>query len=380
MFKSRCILRLALGISLASIFPFTEPSPVQATNQKVLRVGTVDNYLPCSDNVDGRHIGLSVDLWRTIAERLKIHYEISTVPTFNSGVDLASRNKYDVIASCHNITKERLKKVEYSTPYRQDGLAVLSKKTFALSDILIFRILSDRYLIGSLISLCAICYIGSLVVHKANHPQTSGQDAESGNNKNLFKTFTKFLVGEYGVETINKGVPVVILFFFLRLAFITTLVGSSVTEIFRSEKAVDSNKITNSQLIQMFKDGLAVQSGTVQELWLQDRIDKMQVSEALRAKIISINSAESELVDLLERGKVNHLLSETTLLNTFRSQLERPNDFYISVEDPVKEFQAFVFGRNLPRSYVKLINMSITDLVNKGEVNRLTEMWKDKVY
>ena len=288
------------------------------------------------------HVGLSVDLWRTIAERLKIHYEISTVPTFNSGVILQAEINMMSFLSQHN--ERKTKKVEYSTPYRQDGLAVLSKKTFALSDILIFRILSDRYLIGSLISLCAICYIGSLVVHKANHPQTSGLDAESGNNKILFKTFTKFLVGEYGVETINKGVPVVILFFFLRLAFITTLVGSSVTEIFRSEKAVDSNKITNSQLIQMFKDGLAVQSGTVQELWLQDRIDKMQVSEALRAKIISINSAESELVDLLERGKVNHLLSETTLLNTFRSQLERPNDFYISVEDPVEEFQAFVFG------------------------------------
>ena len=380
MYKSRCILRLALGISLASIFPFTEPSPVQATNQKVLRVGTVDNYLPCSDNVNGRHIGLSVDLWRTIAERLKIHYEISTVPTFNSGVDLASSNKYDVIASCHNITKERLKKVEYSTPYRQDGLAVLSKKRFNLSDVLIFRILSDRYLLGSLISLCIVCYMGSLIVHRANRPISSYKDAKSGKNENLFRTFTKFLVGEYGVETIGKGVSVVILFFFLRLALITTLVSSSVTEIFKNEKPVDSNKITNSQLIDMFEDGLAVQSGTVQELWLQDRIEKMQVSDELRAKVVSIDSTESELVDLLDKGKVNHLLSETTLINNFRSQLNHPSDFYISVEDPVKDFQAFVYGPNLSKHYIQLINMSIADLVNNGEVNRLKEMWNNKFY
>ena len=92
---------------------------------------------------------------------------------------------------------------------------------------------------------------------------------QSWQQQKPFKTFTKFLVGEYGVETIKKESRS-LLFFFLRLAFITTCWLISDRNI-QERKAVDSNKITNSQLIQMFKDGLAVQSGTVQELWLQDR-------------------------------------------------------------------------------------------------------------
>ena len=91
----------------------------------------------------------------------------------------------------------------------------------------------------------------------------------------VFKIWTKFMVGEYGVDSVNKGAVVVIVFFFMRLAVITSLVGTSVTEVFRTEKALDSNQVRDSQLKQIIQDGVAVQSGTVQEDWLNARIQKM---------------------------------------------------------------------------------------------------------
>ncbi|WP_269614451.1 hypothetical protein [Prochlorococcus marinus] len=45
--------------------------PISAEEKRVLKVGTVDNYLPCSDLVDGNFEGLSVDMWRAIAEKIK---------------------------------------------------------------------------------------------------------------------------------------------------------------------------------------------------------------------------------------------------------------------------------------------------------------------
>ena len=40
-----------------------------AAEIKTLQVGTVDNYLPCSDLTENSYEGLSIDLWRAIAEK-----------------------------------------------------------------------------------------------------------------------------------------------------------------------------------------------------------------------------------------------------------------------------------------------------------------------
>ena len=356
-------------------------TPARSQPDKIFRVGTVDNYLPCSDLVDGRYLGLSVDLWRTVAERLNIHYELKPIRTFNSGVELASNDQFDLIASCHNITKQRLELVEYSVPYREDGLAILSKKQYNfIDDFLLFRVLSDPFLLGSLAGLCFLSLVGSFIVYKFDRSHFLKQDSVHNPASRVFKIWTKFMVGEYGVDSMNKGVVVVIIFFFMRLAVITSLVGTSVTEVFRTEKALDSNQVRDSQLKQIIQDGVAVQSGTVQEDWLNARIDKMQLDSTLKSKVLSFDAAESELVKALNSGKVSHLLSEVTLLNTFRTGLSDPDDYYISVEDPVKEFQAFVFGSNLPPHYKKSINMALAELINLGEVHRLENLWKGRLY
>ena len=58
--------------------------PISAEEKRVLKVGTVDNYLPCSDLVDGNFEGLSVDMWRAIAEKNKIHYDLSICLLYTS--------------------------------------------------------------------------------------------------------------------------------------------------------------------------------------------------------------------------------------------------------------------------------------------------------
>ena len=88
--------------------------PISAEEKRVLKVGTVDNYLPCSDLVDGNFEGLSLDMWRAIAEKNKIKYDLSVIPTFGQAVDDAASGKYDLIASCHKITADRLKKATYA--------------------------------------------------------------------------------------------------------------------------------------------------------------------------------------------------------------------------------------------------------------------------
>ena len=69
-----------------------------ATEIKTLQVGTVDNYLPCSDLIENSYEGLSIDMWRAIAEKNSLSYKLTIIPTFGQAVDDAAIGKYDLIA------------------------------------------------------------------------------------------------------------------------------------------------------------------------------------------------------------------------------------------------------------------------------------------
>ena len=111
------------------LFQLTFPTllTISAEEKRVLKVGTVDNYLPWSDLVDGNFEGLSLDMWRAIAEKNKIKYDLSVIATFGQAVDDAESGKYDLIAYCHKKTADRLKKATYAVPYTEGTLGFLSR-------------------------------------------------------------------------------------------------------------------------------------------------------------------------------------------------------------------------------------------------------------
>ena len=63
MKKRASILQKAFGFLFIALCPFAITDSIQAEPEKVLKVATVDNYQPCSDLVDNRYLGLSVELW-----------------------------------------------------------------------------------------------------------------------------------------------------------------------------------------------------------------------------------------------------------------------------------------------------------------------------
>ena len=381
MKKRASILQKAFGFLFIALCPFAITDSIQAEPEKVLKVATVDNYQPCSDLVDNRYLGLSIELWRSVAEQLNIHYQMHTLHTFNEAIEAAAAGEYDLIVSCHNINEDRLKVVEYSIPYREDGMAILSRKSFNIEDFLLYRIISDRFLLVSLATLCLLSVAGSVIVYKIDFGNLNIRDFSAEKRAQLMKIWTMFMVGEYGDRSsMTKGMPVIILFFFIRLAVITSLVGSSVSEVFNAEKAKNSNYLSDAEIASIIREGIAISSGTLQERWLDERIKTLNLSKADKSKILRFKTEESDLLDAINTGKVDHILSEMTLLNTFRSSLERPQDYFVSVESPIKEYQAFVFGSSLSKQEKKDINITLVKLRQQGEINRLEGIWQDHLY
>ena len=135
MRKSRKAIS-ALAISLLAV-ALSETSPrisahagvAVAEKNEIVKIGTVDDYLPCSDQIDDNFEGLSIDIWRRISERLNLQYTLSAIPSFDEAVNLAAEGKFDIIASCHEVTPERLKRVEYAIPYTTGGIVIASQQS-----------------------------------------------------------------------------------------------------------------------------------------------------------------------------------------------------------------------------------------------------------
>ncbi len=358
------------------LFPLTFLAllPISAEETKILKVGTVDNYLPCSDLVDGNFKGLSVDMWRAIAEKNKIHYELSIIPTFRQAVDDAASGKYDLIASCHKITADRLKKIKYAVPYTEGTLGFLSRKKD--SKLFIVDLFSDSVVINSILILTAVSFTGSILLYKAEKGHLKVKDFSKQKRTTIMNKFANFVVGEYGELTKEKkGMWIVILVAFSRILIISTLVGSSASLIFKRDSPQNANNLNEESIRNIVYTGVAVNQASKMDDWLQNKINKSDSIDSSRVKIIRATGGEPELVSALKSGGVNHILSDIAVLNRILANIENPDNYVISVKNPNVTPQAFIFGANLEDNYRKSINITISEFIRSGKSRELGIVW-----
>ena len=348
--------------------------PLSAEEKRVLKVGTVDNYLPCSDLVDGNFEGLSVDMWRAIAEKNKIHYDLSIIPTFGQAVDDAASGKYDLIASCHKITSDRLKKVTYAVPYTEGTLGFLSRKN--QNKLFIVDLISDSIVLNSILILAAVSLTGSILLYKVEKGHLNVKDFSKQKRTSIMNKFTNFVIGAYGGLTIEKkGMWIVIIVAFSRLLIISTLVGSSASLIFKRDSPRNANDLNDESIRNIVYSGVTVNKATKMDDWLQNKINQSETIDSSKVKIIRSTGGEPELVYALRTGKVNHILSDIAVLNRIHTNIESPEDYVISVKNPNVTPQAFIFGANLEDNYRKSINITISEFIRSGKSRELGILW-----
>ena len=348
--------------------------PISAEEKRVLKVGTVDNYLPCSDLVDGNFEGLSVDMWRAIAEKNKIHYDLSIIPTFGQAVDDAASGKYDLIASCHKITADRLKKVTYAVPYTKGTLGFLSRKK--QSNLFIFDLFSDPIVLNSILILTAVSLTGSILLYKVEKGHLKVKDFSKLKRTSIMHKFTNFVIGAYGPLTIEKkGMWIVIFVAFSRLLIISTLVGSSASLIFKRDSPQNANDLSDESIRNIVYTGVTVNKATKMDDWLQNKVNQSDTIDSSKVKILRATRGEPELVSALKSGKVNHILSDIAVLNRILANIENPEDYVISVKNPNVTPQAFIFGANLEDNYRKSINITISEFIRSGKSRELGIIW-----
>ena len=339
-----------------------------------LRVGVVQNAMPCSNLSNGQAAGSAVELWQIMAQQQGWSTTYLPIANPTAAVDAARRGDVDLAISCLNITAERLAKGDFSVPYKEDSLSFLSRNKSDNILTLLQRIARERILRDSI----ALLFVITIVAAGALWLIGSGFDHKDINSKNKPQTFFKgwmMLVmgsGIYKLGPNSTTMAIITLVNICRLVVTSVFVGTTATVVFKASTPTDVSQ--KEALINALRNGVGVDAGTVSELWLRQQARKLN-QPALMANIHPM-TGDTALIDALEQGKVGSIMADSSRIRGLSQNIEKPGNYKISAKTFNLTPQSFVFGNQLSKDKRDMINKMISQLRFNGDIEALIKRWQ----
>ncbi len=175
--------RLALALAaLAGTAAVASAQPAPATGQPLaaavassrtvprlpdreLAVGTKDAAPFAMKDADGRWSGISIELWRRVAERLGLRYRLVELDTVQALVDAVAERRVDLGIAALTVTAQRREQMDFSQPFYSTGLGVaVARGGAAAAWLPVLRtFLSFGFLQGVLTLLLIALLVGTLI-------------------------------------------------------------------------------------------------------------------------------------------------------------------------------------------------------------------------
>jgi polar amino acid transport system substrate-binding protein len=144
-----------------------------------LRVAVYDVAPYGYANPDGSISGISVDLWRRVAERLERQFKLIPVSEMESLLSGLEQGHFDVAIGAITITPEREKRVDFSYPAHRSGVAVAlprEKGPFAALKSYVTAATELSPLIVSSLAMLVLIGIVMWLIER-RHPSAQGSES-----------------------------------------------------------------------------------------------------------------------------------------------------------------------------------------------------------
>ncbi|WP_421940621.1 transporter substrate-binding domain-containing protein [Pedobacter sp.] len=105
---------------------------------------------------DGRFTGMSIELWESLSKRLELSFEYQQVPTFKELVHGIEEGRFDVAVTNFTITQERARNIDFTQPWYDAGLRVMTTKDRSSS---FKEIISGLGNAGHLTTFCWLAFL-----------------------------------------------------------------------------------------------------------------------------------------------------------------------------------------------------------------------------
>src|ERR1700730_15526956 len=130
-------------------------------------------------NPDGSISGISVDLWRRVAERLQRQFKLMPVSDMESVLAGLEQGRFDAAIGAITITPEREKRVDFSYPAHRSGVAVaLSKEKGPFAALKSYATAATELSPLIVSSLAMLVLIGIVMwLIERRHPSAQGSES-----------------------------------------------------------------------------------------------------------------------------------------------------------------------------------------------------------
>ena len=130
-------------------------------------------------NPDGSMSGISVDLWRRVAERLERQFKLIPVSEMESVLSGLEQGRFDAAIGAITITPEREKRVDFSYPAHRSGVAVALRRESGPLSALNSYAAAVSELSPLIFSCLAMLLLIGIAMWRIEHRHPSAQGSES---------------------------------------------------------------------------------------------------------------------------------------------------------------------------------------------------------
>jgi ABC-type amino acid transport substrate-binding protein len=289
---------IALAFCLAAPGATANASSAEPGPDEPLRVAVYDVAPYGSAGADGLFSGASVDLWRRVAEELRLPYRFTLVPQMDAVLGGLEHGRFDAAIGAITITPERLARVEFSYPAHRSGeaVAVLRDTGFMASLKSYGAVVKE---LGSLIVvILALLLLIGLLMWAFERPRRNATDRSDSSvttlHEGIYWAVVTITTVGYGDKTPKTllGRAVAVLWMLGSLALISLLTTSLVSRM-TAERVEASPIARNSDLEGKRLATVAASSGAEYLDGLHIRYEKYP---NLREALAAVASGRSDAV------------------------------------------------------------------------------------
>ena len=239
--RSLCNAKFAMALVAVMLVPFavTAQTPTKATTpfpDRELVIGTKEAPPFAMKAPDGGWTGISIDLWRSVGEKVGVQYRFVEEPSVQSLVAATSDGKYELSIAAITITADRERIVDFSQPFYGTGLGIAtSVKSLSVWHEIVETTTSFGFLqaAGTLIGLSLA--VGALIwLFEHRHNEDFGGSAVKGLGASIWwsaEAMTQASTGHRGPTTLAGRVLAIIwmVVSIITIAVFTASVTSALT-------------------------------------------------------------------------------------------------------------------------------------------------------
>src|ERR1700722_1075232 len=307
-------LAAALAFFASTGFAMTQDAPLKVAVYEAPPYGHVEP--------DGSVDGVSVDLWRSVAESLGREYHLVPVAQMEAILQGLERKDYDVAIGAITITPARLARVDFSYPTHRSGAAVAVRQDTGPMAALA----SYGSVLGELAPLIALAFalligmgVAMWLAERPMQPHNHESVVDTLRDGVYWAVVTMTTVG-YGDKTpkTTAGRVIAVVWMLANVALISIL-STSIVSRMTAERVVGGLRVTEANLAGKRLAAVAHSSGAE---YLDERHLRYAPFDELAAALTALSDGEVDAV-VNSVGALQYLIS-----TRFKGAIRPPRAFW----------------------------------------------------